>query len=57
MKAQFTRADKIGARRVIALGDAELADGTATVRDMGSRTEVKVPIAELAAELARPAAT
>jgi len=38
---------------VIALGDAELADGTATVRDMASRSEVKVPIAELAAALAR----
>jgi histidyl-tRNA synthetase len=51
MKAQFKRADKLGARRVIAIGETELAEGVVTVRDMTARTETKVALSDLAVAL------
>jgi histidyl-tRNA synthetase len=53
MKAQFKRADKLGARFVVALGDTELAAGTVSLRDMRASEEISVKQEELAAELAR----
>jgi len=53
MKAQFKRADKLGARFVIALGDTELAEGTASLRDMRASEEISVAQDALAAELSR----
>jgi histidyl-tRNA synthetase len=49
MKAQFKRAEKLRARWVLALGDDELAAGTATVRQMSTREERAVALADLEA--------
>ncbi len=54
MKAQFRRADKLGARLSLALGEAELASGQANLKDMAARVETPVALADLtAAVLAR----
>jgi histidyl-tRNA synthetase len=52
MKAQFKRADKIGARAVLTLGDAELAAGTANLRNMKTREERAVRFDDVPAALA-----
>ncbi len=39
LKAQMKHADKIGARFVVILGDAEIASGRATVRDMRAQLD------------------
>jgi histidyl-tRNA synthetase len=49
MKAQFKRAEKLGARWALALGDEELRSGTAKVRDMATREEREVSLADPAA--------
>ena len=45
------RADRIGARAAVLLGDDELAQGVATVRDLDSGVQESVPLAELTARL------
>jgi histidyl-tRNA synthetase len=47
MKGQFKRADKTGARFVLALGDDELAKGQGAVREMATRTETAVDLADI----------
>lgn len=42
MKAQFKRAEKLGARFVLALGDDELAKGEGVLRHMATRAETPV---------------
>jgi histidyl-tRNA synthetase len=49
MKAQFRRADKLGARLSLALGEAELASGEGKLKDMAARTETPVALADLTA--------
>jgi histidyl-tRNA synthetase len=51
LKAQFKRADKLRAIRVVAIGDDELASGVVSVRDMATREETEVGIDELASVL------
>jgi histidyl-tRNA synthetase len=51
MKAQFKRADKLGARFVATLGEAEIEAGTVNLRDMESRAERAVAIDALASEI------
>ncbi len=53
MKAQFRRADKLGARLSLALGEAELASGEGQLKDMATRTEHPVVLAELVATVQR----
>jgi histidyl-tRNA synthetase len=53
MKAQFKRAEKLGARWALAIGDDELASGRATMRQMANREEVAVDLADSAALAAR----
>ena len=48
VKAQFKYADKAGARFVAVLGEAELAEGAAQVKDMKNSTSEKVKFEELA---------
>ena len=48
-KAQFRRADKLGARLSLALGESELATGAAKLKDMAARTETPVDLADLVA--------
>jgi len=45
------RANRLGARAVVLLGQDEAARGAATVRDLDSGEQREVPLAELAAHL------
>ena len=47
VKAQLKYANKIGAAKVVIIGDDELKKGVAVVRDMNNSTENTVPLAEL----------
>src|ERR1700728_3275960 len=53
LKKSFEAADKV-ARRIVILGEDELASGILTVKDFASGAQTKVPRAELAAHLAQP---
>lgn len=48
VKAQFKYADKVGARFVAVIGENELKDGAAEVKDMKTSSSEKVKFAELA---------
>ncbi|BCJ86330.1 histidine--tRNA ligase [Effusibacillus dendaii] len=48
MKAQLKAADRLGARQVIILGDDELSQGVANVKNMATGEQSTVPLAELA---------
>jgi histidyl-tRNA synthetase len=50
-KAQMKTANKLGARFTVLLGEDELAAGAATLRDMASSEQTRVPRDELAARL------
>src|SRR5580704_6598253 len=54
LKKSFEAADKV-ARRIVILGEDEVQSGILTVKDFATGTQSKVPRAELAAYLARPA--
>lgn len=51
LKAQFKRADKLGARFVVVLGEDELAAGQVTLRDMNRGEQTTVPLAGVEAAL------
>jgi histidyl-tRNA synthetase len=48
-KAQFRRADKLGARLSLALGESELTTGAAKLKDMAARTETPIDLADVVA--------
>jgi histidyl-tRNA synthetase len=50
-KAQMKRADRLGARYVVLIGEAELARGAVSVRDMAASRQQEVPAARAAAFL------
>jgi histidyl-tRNA synthetase len=52
LQRRMRRADRIGARAAILIGDDELAKGAATVRNLDSGEQSEVPLGELAAHLA-----
>ncbi len=56
-KAQLRRAEKLRARLVMVLGDAELESGRAQLRDMASREEKPVPLEDLLKEMSVRSAT
>lgn len=49
LKSQFKQADRLGARFVAVLGPDEVAAGTFTLRDMGTKEESAVPLADAVA--------
>lgn len=51
LKAQMKMADKLGAKQVVIIGEDEIANGIATIRDMASSEQRTVPLAELATTL------
>jgi histidyl-tRNA synthetase len=51
MKSQMRRADKIGARAVLIVGDDELAKGKVLLRDMASKQQQEVGLEMIEAEL------
>lgn len=53
LKAQMRRAAREGARRVVILGEEELARGVVAVRDMVEGDQVEVSIGELISTLRR----
>jgi histidyl-tRNA synthetase len=56
LRAQFKQADRLGAPYAVILGEDELAQGVATVRDMASGEERSVPVADGAKDLLRAVA-
>jgi histidyl-tRNA synthetase len=56
MRAQFKQADRVGASYAVILGEDELAQGVATVRDMASGEERAVPVGDGAKHLLRAVA-
>jgi histidyl-tRNA synthetase len=48
---RLRRANKIGARSAILIGEDEIGRGVATLRDLDSGAQIEVPISELAARL------
>jgi histidyl-tRNA synthetase len=52
LKAQMRRANKLGSRRLLILGEAELSKGMATVKDMADGTQVEIPLDELESAMA-----
>ena len=59
LKAQLRRANALGARHMLILGDRELGENVVEVKDLAARTQERVPrgevVAKLARELAAPA--
>jgi len=51
MKSQMRRADKLGAQAVLIVGDDELQKGRALLRDMASKQQEEIALAEIVAEL------
>ena len=45
------RADRLGARRVLIVGDDEIASGKAVLRDMSNKTQVDVVLQGLVQDL------
>jgi histidyl-tRNA synthetase len=54
MKAQFKQAERVGARWAVVLGANEVRSGEAKLKDVRTREETPVPLAELAARVRRP---
>jgi histidyl-tRNA synthetase len=53
LKANLKRADRLGARYVLILGEEELASGSVTVRDLAAGTQRRVSRSDLEAELGK----
>ncbi len=53
MKAQFKQAERVGARYAVVLGGNEVQTGQAKLKDMPTREEPPVALAELAARVSR----
>jgi histidyl-tRNA synthetase len=51
VQRRMRRADRLGARAAVLMGDDEIAAGTATLRDLDSGAQSAVPLGELAARL------
>ncbi len=51
LKAQMRKADKMNARKVLILGEDELARGRATLKDMAQGGQEEVALADLAGRL------
>ena len=47
MKAQMKSADRLNARTVVLIGEDEVAEGVAQLKNMADGTQEKVPVAEL----------
>jgi len=47
LKSQMKRADRLGAANVLMVGDNELQEGTAILRNMASKEQMSVPLDNL----------
>jgi len=55
LKRRLARADKIGARIAVILGDNELAKGVAVLRDLDAGSQTELPLGEVVLHLTREA--
>jgi histidyl-tRNA synthetase len=51
LKSQMKDADRLGAKRVLIVGENELASGKGVLRDMGSKTQSEIELAGLVEQL------
>jgi len=51
LKRRMERANRVNARAAVIIGEEELAEGAAQLRDLDAGTQERVPLAELAARL------
>jgi len=51
LKSQMKRANKLGAAHVLIIGEQEMQQGKATLRDMATKEQVTIPTDDLAAHL------
>lgn len=51
LKSQMKRADKLGAAHVLIVGEQEMQQGTATLRNMASKEQIDMPLRDLADRL------
>ncbi|WP_043838160.1 histidine--tRNA ligase [Muricoccus aerilatus] len=51
LKRRMERANRLGARAAVIIGEEEMAGGVAQLRDLDAGTQERVPLAELAARL------
>src|SRR5512138_253423 len=54
MKAQFKQAERVGARYALVLGANEVSSGQAKLKDVQTREETPIALADLVARLRRP---
>jgi histidyl-tRNA synthetase len=52
LKRRMERANRIGARAAVILGEEEIAAGVALLRDLDAGTQERVPLAEVPGRLA-----
>ncbi|HEY3848718.1 MAG TPA: histidine--tRNA ligase [Acetobacteraceae bacterium] len=57
LRRRMERANRIGARAAVILGEAEIARGVGQVKDLASGAQTEVPLSELAARLAAEPST
>jgi histidyl-tRNA synthetase len=51
LPSQLKRAERLRSRLAVIVGDEEIKSGLLTVKDLASRTQHKVPVAELEAKV------
>jgi histidyl-tRNA synthetase len=51
LKAQLKRANRLGARKVLIVGDNEIAEGKAVLRDMITKAQTELPLEDLVENL------
>jgi histidyl-tRNA synthetase len=54
LKAQLKRADRLKAKKVLIVGDSELASGKGILRDMLAKTQGEIPLDDLASRFRNP---
>jgi histidyl-tRNA synthetase len=51
LKALMKKADRLGARKVLIVGDNELASGKVILRDMSTKAQLEVELEDLTANI------
>ncbi|MBI5379845.1 MAG: histidine--tRNA ligase [Nitrospirae bacterium] len=57
LKSQLRKADRLGARQVVILGEEEIKTGRATLRDMAAKTQQSIPLSDLLTTLTTKSAS
>ncbi len=51
LKAQMKRADRLGCKKVLIVGEREIDTGSAIIRDMETKEQTEIPLAEIIAHI------